>query len=246
MSKILKITIGIRPYSRMFRVSSLHGILIDEILGARGKGVLDDEYFKGISKNDDQTLVRLINEDEGNFIQIDQENVTFTKDFYVCEESFDWKKCFVEFCYLWKLINKTLKMCDVRRIGIVGEIRYESSEKNIPSQAILGKLTTFPSIAHPAKARVRYEDRRPTVEGVAPDVHKSDYINVIHDIYDGETDADHPSEKFIYSTLDTQRYYSPLLNSDVEKEVEKLFKQFTIEKEKIIKFLDSKGIVSNG
>lgn len=245
MSEILKITIGVRPSARMFRVSSLYGILVDEVLAARGKGVLGDEYYKGITKNEDQTIVRLLNEDEGNFLQIDHDNVTFTKDYYSDDEQFNWNNCFKEYCYIWELINKTLKVTNIRRIGIVCELKFDA-EKGNPSQVLLNNLTKMPKLAHPAKAKIVFEDRKPTIEGLAPDIKKSDFINVIHEIYDGELDTEHPDDKFIYSTLDTQRYYSPLLKSDVPKEIEKLYKKFKSEKCKFTTFMDSMGISSNG
>ena len=51
MIKIRKFIIGIRPASKMFRISSLAGQIIDSILSERGTKFREGKYFTEISSN---------------------------------------------------------------------------------------------------------------------------------------------------------------------------------------------------
>jgi len=75
--RIMKFTVGIRPSQKMFRVSSLHGSLVDSVLSLRGSNSMDDEYYTEISRGADQGFIQLRNEDRGNTLRIDLDNVTF-------------------------------------------------------------------------------------------------------------------------------------------------------------------------
>ena len=210
MLKVNKFLIGIRPASRMFRVPSVVGLIIDAILAERGGKKLEDEYYSEVASNHEKSSYRLRNEELGNILRIDLENIIFIKDFYVTGKQFNFKKVFDEFAYIWKIINQYLKLNDVRRIGIVAEHQFELEAQNINTK-LVQSLTRFNDLKHPAKFMLRFENRYPTKEGVAPDIDKSDFINVIYSIYDGELDAEHPGKGLINANIDVQRYFSPLL-----------------------------------
>jgi len=50
MIKISRISIGIRPSNKMFRVASLGGMLIDNILDLRGGKLIHNNFFSDVSK----------------------------------------------------------------------------------------------------------------------------------------------------------------------------------------------------
>ena len=157
--RIMKFTVGIRPSQKMFRVSSLHGSLVDSVLSLRGSNPIDDEYYTEISRGAEQAFIQLRNEDRGNTLRIDLDNFTFVKDFYASEKQFDIDDALKEFRLIWKQVNEVLHVRDIRRIGIVAEHRIPV-EKNNPSAVLLKALTSVPVSAHPAKFILRFEERR--------------------------------------------------------------------------------------
>jgi len=62
MIKIRKLSIGIQPSSKMFRVTSMAGTLIDNILDMRGGKIIHDEYFSEVSRNLNQGRISLKDE----------------------------------------------------------------------------------------------------------------------------------------------------------------------------------------
>jgi len=241
MIKINKISIGIRPSSRMFRVTSMAGVLIDNILDLRGGKIIHDEYFSEVFRNLDQGRISLKDEAGTSVLRIDLDNVIFTKDHYESEKKLNIDSVLNEFHELWKSVNGALKIKDIRRIGIVAEHRI-NLVKNSASKALLENYTSLGSSGHPAKLMLRYEDRRLTKEGAIPDIKKSNFINVIRDYYDSELDVDHPEDDCINSNIDVQQYYSPLFNGTVYEEVIKLRRIFEDEWKRLGEELKSKGL----
>ena len=82
MAIVKKLTLGFRPQNRAFRVDSMRGILIDALLDARGT-TLSDTFYTGVADTTVPGVISMINQDEGNVLFIDRENVVFTKDAYV-------------------------------------------------------------------------------------------------------------------------------------------------------------------
>jgi hypothetical protein len=243
MEKIRKLVIGVRPVSKMFRLQSLSGLVIDTILSARGAKPFDDEYYSMIETNNSIGSFRLFNNKLGNSLHVDESNVLFMKSAYECDTNLRPDKMLDEFSAIWSLINKILKINDIRRIGIVGEHQIHIEKKN-PSKILMGSLTNISVPQHPSKFHLKYEERRPTKEGLAPDILKSDFININYDYYDSEIDVDHSTIDSLNANLDVQRYYSPLLSSNVADEVKKLHKIFSEEKKKFDTHLKERGICS--
>jgi len=243
--KIEKITIGIRPASRMFRVTSLFGILIDNILGERGKSSISDSYYENVSRQDSDSRIRLFNEVEGNHLLVDYDNVSFTKDLYRSDEVFEWNSFLKEILQIWKIINKTLNINDIRSIGIVTEHRVPSSQDHLKaSRDLLDKFTVFTDCPHPAKAIIKYEKRKPTVDGLL-DINKNDFTNTIYEFYDSEIDRDHPADNALNFNVDIQRYFTPLFNSELKPQIEKIYKELEKERNSVKKLLVSKELIAN-
>lgn len=241
MIPISKFTIGIRPSSKIFRITSLAGSLIDSILELRGSKLIHDDYFSEVSRNQDHGGMSLKDESGTNTLGIDLDNIIFTKDHYDSEKKLNIETTLKEFHELWKVVNASLKIHDIRRIGLVAEHRFPTT-KNNAGKLLLEKFTSLDSQNHPAKLALRYEDRRLTKEGAIPDIKKSNFINVIRDYYDSELDIDHPEDDNINANIDVQQYYSPLLNGSVFNEIIRLKKIFEEERSKLGKDLKSKDI----
>lgn len=243
MLKIRKFVIGVRPASKMFRVSSLVGEAIDAVLARRGIKPLEDEYYSEVATNIEQGAFQLKSENLVNVLRIDRDNVIFTKDYYNIDKVIDIEAAILEFAAIWSALEDILKIRDIRRIGFVAEHRiYE--EKSNASAILMKTLTTIPPPIYPAKFLLRYEERQPTAEGLAPDIKKSDFVNVITDYYDAEVDADHSERDAANANIDVQKYYAPPLSSNVVSEVRKLQKLFNKELERFNKYLASKGITA--
>lgn len=97
MLPVKKFTLGIRPSQKLFRLSSLMGLVIDAVLSCRGEKDIDEEYYSEVSRNVDSSVLLLRNEDRGNILKIDMENVVFTKDLYETDRHFDMDKTIQEF-----------------------------------------------------------------------------------------------------------------------------------------------------
>ena len=243
MIQIKKFLIGIRPASKMFRMTSLSGSIIDAILSERGsKKPLDEKYYTKIARNNETGNYQLYNEELGNVLKLDLDNVIFIKDYYKSTKVYSFDKVLVEFKQIWSIVNDILKLNDIRRIGMVAEHQIEFGEANVNKQ-LIKSLTTFNKTTHPAKFFLRFENRYPTKEGIAPDIKKDDFLNVIYDIYDSERDIENPQKGSFNANVDIQKYYSPLLKANVVDEVKKINKTFMKEKRTFESFLKEKGLI---
>ena len=231
MVKIQKFVIGVSLASKMFRLPSLAGLAIDTILSARGSKPLDEEYYSTVETSNEYGAFRLQNKKLGNSLHVDVSNILFSKDTYECEANIAFVKALDEFSTIWLLINKILKINDIRRIGMVGEHQIHIEKQN-PNKLLMNSLVKVPVPQFPSKFNLSYEERRPTKEGIAPDIDKSDFINIIYQYYDSVLDVNHSAADSLNANLDVQRYYSPLLTTNVSDEVKKLHKIFIEEKKK--------------
>lgn len=242
MIRISKFVVGIRPSQKMFRVSSLYGSLVDTILSLRGTKLFEDEYYTEVSRNVEQGTVQLRNEELGNILRIDQDNVVFTKDYYLNEKKHDINDALQEFRTIWKHLNDELHARNIRRIGIVAEHQIVAKDTKA-SETLLKALTTITTAGHPAKFILKIEDRRLPTKGGIPDIKKDDFINVIREFYDSDLDVDHAKTGSINVNIDVQRYYSPLFNGNVFDEVTVLQKLFMEEKARLEDDLKKRGLV---
>ena len=239
MAIVRKFTIGVQPFAKSFRMHGIGGVATDTVLRLRGKA-LPDEYFSDIGVNAERTAYRLSSEDQTNSLQLTEDTVTFTKDYYESKTSFDFKEVIEEFRILWGAIDSTLKLVDIRRIGMVAEYRYAVEAKN-PSEWLRSKLTTIPIKSATDKFTMRFEEREFAKDGGIPDPKKADFLNCIYTVYDSISDANHPTSGFVDVDVDVQRYFTPLLNGNVADEVLKLHKHFEASQHRIDDFLMSLG-----
>lgn len=243
--EIKKLIIGIRTASKMFRIQSVGGVILDNVLSLRGKNGLVDEYFKEISISTDRFQYVLKNETLGNTLHMDTDGIVFTKDYYDKDAKVNMDKFISEFTVIWETINNGLKIEDIRRIGIACEHQI-STKDNPNAKHMVETFTKFSQPKHQGKFILRFEERKETSEGFAPDIHKSDFLNILYDYYDGESDIEHSKKNTLNANLDVQRYFAPLLKKGCADEVTKLKRIFDAEHTKMKDKLKGMGVLANG
>lgn len=228
MAIVKKFTVGVQPFAKMFRISAQGGAAVDAVLRLRAKS-LTDEFFDEVAVDADRKTFRVSNSGASNVLIVHEESITFTKDYY--DESgsaFDYSKFLAEFKTIWSAVNKVLAIYDIRRVGIAGEYRYDVDGKN-PSSWLREKFVRIAPGKNSLteKLVLRFEEREIAADGKGPDPKKSDFINTIYSYYDSVTDSHHSEAGFVSTTLDVQRYFTPVLNGDVGDEIQKLYKYYS-------------------
>lgn len=236
--KPLKLSIGIRPSRAMFRLSTVGGSLIDELLSTTESSKTFKKIFKHVEQDGVKHHFRLVGDDHNFFVGIN--DIQYSIDNYDSKNIIDIDKEVERFISLFAVVNNSLKIKDIRRMGMVCEYRLSSNTEQ-PSKELIEKLTKFKTEGYPAKFSLQFEQRTPiTNTNGLPDFRNQDFWNVIENIYDGEVDADHSAQKMINLMLDVQRYYHPFLNEKAENAIkalaEKYKKQYQIfiEKNKLL------------
>jgi hypothetical protein len=224
MAIIKKFTIGVMPFAKMFRVQGLGGVAVDAVLRLRAKS-LSDDYFSEVGVNAERTAYKLNSADNLNLLQLTEQTVTFTKDYYESPVSFDFRKVLDEFRLVMGAIQGVVNIQDIRRIGIVAECRY-SVEGQSPSGWLRDKLLTFKSPLLTDKLSLRFEERQLATDGKPPDAKKADFINYIYSYHDSAADGEHPTDGLVQVELDVQRYFAPVFTGNIPDEVLKLHKHF--------------------
>jgi hypothetical protein len=221
MTPVKKLTLGLQPANKTFRVDSMWGDVLDALLDSIGNE-LPDTYYTQIGETRGQGIVTLINEKEGNFLQIDRQNVAFTKDKYDGHVNLD--ETFSEFKKIWGVIQNIVKFKDIRRIGLVAEYRFETAKNN--NLELINLLTKLPNPNSPAHFSLHYENRIPTNTENIFDIKTSGFTNIIYDFYDSAIDSSHPVDGKINTTFDYQKYFTPTLNKQINKEMDTHFYSF--------------------
>ena len=163
MIRMHKLIIGIRPATRMFRMSALGGVAIDGVLRIRDKGQLPKDYYTQVTTGIDSNGFQLSNPENGNVLKLDRDNLVFIKDYFDSDEAVNIKSAVQEFMLIWNEANKTIQMHDIRRIGIAAEHVIKADH---PTIQLLSKVTKIEAPKHSAKFHLRYEDRRPSKEAL--------------------------------------------------------------------------------
>lgn len=223
MKNCKQIVIGIQPATKMFRLSSLGGQVIDAILEKRDTSkILGADYYNSISSSASGNEYALTGVGNGNVLQLHQDNIVFKKSFYKSEKHFNFEKALEEFREIWKVVNKIMVVKNIRRIGIAAESRFSLID---PSMNLLKNVTKLTVADHCDRFMLHYEKMRLATDGAVPDRKKSNFINVITDLYDSTLDTENPEEGCININVDVQRFYAPLINGDAADEALKLYNQ---------------------
>lgn len=239
------LVIGVKTSQQMFRLSSLSGGLVDEILELRGKGKNSYRFnnYNEVQVTQDNNTIILRNYETDDKLHIDKENIIFMVSNYNNDDEIDIDSAFSEFEYLWKLVNRTLKVQNIRRIGVVLQNKQNLENENA-SKFLMNKLNVNNVPAHPAKFNLRYENRRMTKEGIAKDFYRGDFFNTIYNYYDSSNEDESNTQNSINVNIDVQRYFSPQLNGqELLSEINKLKKHFFDEKTSLYSSLKNMGFI---
>ena len=213
MAIVRKFSIGVQPFTKMFRMLGVAGSACDAVLRLRSKTLADD-FYKEMGWSADRTACKLSNGTLGNVLTFTEETVVFTKDCHENGKTFSFEKTMAEFKIVYAALNAILNIQDIRRIGMVAEYRLAVGGQS-PSAWLREKLTTNQSTLVTDKFFMKYEEREFAADGHAPDPKKADFINYIYQFYDSSLDTEHAKPGFVDVVLDVQHYFAPLVNASV-------------------------------
>jgi hypothetical protein len=226
--KLNKITIGTRFNKNSFRLSSLGGLIIDEILGLResNKKLSNDFLTKFTSSNDVNNLhVKFIDDKGINTLTIQSDQFTFSKVAPNDEATVNLDKVIEEFEILWKTANKILNFPDTRRIGIVGEFNIKATNETSASNQLISSMLKWGAPEHSGHFTLEFEDRELHTDGSIPDKETADYWNSIYTFYPSDEDRDNPQKGKINANCDIQKYYNPA-KADPIRELQNVKRKF--------------------
>lgn len=215
----------------MFRLSTLSGSMIDDFLQFAERTKSLKKMFTQVEQDAGKSHFKLTG-DESSLL-VGSHDILFTTDYYDSQKVLDIESEVDKFVQIFSNINSSIKVREIRRIGIVCEYRNKSRTE-LPSRELIESITKIPPDGFPAKFQLQFEQRHPisTITGV-PDIRTDDFWNVIESFYDGEVDADHSSSKQINVSVDVQRYYKPLLDDKFEGSIRGVKDRFISESKKI-------------
>jgi hypothetical protein len=230
--KLNKIVIGTRFNKKTFRLSSLGGLIIDEILGLResNKKLSNDFLTKFTSSNDASNLhVKFIDDKGINTLTIQSDQFVFSKVAPNEDATVNLDKVIEEFEILWKAANKILNFPDIRRIGIVGEYNIKATNETSASNQLISTMLKWKAPEHSGHFSLEFEDRELHADGSVPDKETADYWNSIYTFYPSEEDRENSQTGKINANCDIQKYYNPA-KSDPIRELQAIKKKFIAKK----------------
>lgn len=167
MKNCKQIVIGIQPATKMFRLSSLGGQVIDAILEKRDSSkILGSDYYNNVTSSIKGSDFSLTGGDNGNELKLHQDNIIFKKSFYNSDKHFNFDKTLEEFKEVWRVLNKIIVMKNIRRIGIAGEFRHSSTKPSLDLFSSVTKLTTKD---YCDRFNLHYERMKLARDGTVPD-----------------------------------------------------------------------------
>lgn len=246
--QLKKILLGVRFGTRIFRISNLAGIAIDELLllKKRKKYVKEDDFLE-IGSNMEQNVYGLFSKKTGREVKFLMDDIVISEEIADSNNAIHEEE-FKNFCYtVLESGFKSLRINDFKRLGVIHEyeLSLPSSDKRTIDKAIKENFINFDLSGEPENCTVRFsiKDLAPEA-GVIPD--NSDYYNTIIQIRKANSvwDAD---QKIISLAVDTQKYYA---NSQQDSNLEsELKRHFTYAggyiENKIFGVLKNKGLVDN-
>ena len=116
MPEIKKLVVGIRPATKMFRIASVAGSVVDALLSARG-GVISETYYTKVNIDKDNQVYRLMGDDSEHALHIDRDNIHITRDVYNTGGAINFEKTLTEFRAIWKIVNTILDVRDIQGLA---------------------------------------------------------------------------------------------------------------------------------
>lgn len=243
---LYRFVIGIQFNKKIFRLPSLGGILIDELLDFSEKDSnFGHGYFTQVSTpktQDNQYSISLRNDDKSHNLSIMPEQFIFKKtagSSSTAAVSID--TAINEFQKLWKIANKISSFPETRRIGFVGEYRIEKEDNS--GTILVDKLTKFTPPASVNRFQLTYEDRELTDKGLTVNKQVDDFWNYIYAFYQSEMDET-PTPNNVHANIDVQKYYNPA-KIDPLKELRLVKDRYLKKKNEFKASLKDLGLVEN-
>lgn len=237
-----KVVIGVRFSKKSFKLSSLSGIVIDDILALRETNKRFGSNFlnKFSSDLDPSNLHVKFLDDKGIYSLIIQpDQIAYIKSADTDTASVNVEQTIKDFEILWKTANKILKFDDIRRIGLVGEFHIKAkSETSAPNQ-LIDALLNIEAPKFSGHFNLRYEDRDLGLDG---DKNTADYWNTLYSFYPSELDVDFPVKGRINANMDVQKFYNPA-KSEPLRELRVIKDKFTEKKAKFKELNKTLGLV---
>lgn len=233
MTQPKKLTIGARFTRKIFKLSSVSGRIIDDLLESRDRGKIKAklEHFRGSGTGD---FVQLQDESGRVTINVDSEAVTVALDVVKTGGHVDFDEVRFIFQETWRITQLQLNNPFPRRIGIAGEFWLDPIKN--PSGILASHFLKDPPTGTLAKYVTQFERRFPDAGGPF-DPTKSVFLNVIQGFYDAELDVVHAKSDAIVASLDVQRYFDIEAKINTSDELTKLNNNFNKEKELLDKTL---------
>ena len=207
-----RFTIGVQFNEKMFRLPSIGGLIIDEVLKLRGsEKKIKASYFTKVSTPvipSNEYSISLIDDKKSNSLSILPDQFIFKKTSSSDSASVSIDKAINEFQIFWKAVDKIAKFPSVRRIGFVGEFRLEENKTDDAGPNLIKSLTKFSVPGSCERFHLTYEDRDLMTNGKRALTESDDFWNKIFTYYISDSDETLEKGK-IYASMDVQRYYSP-------------------------------------
>ncbi len=245
--KLYRLAIGIQFKEKMFRLPSLGGLVIDNILKLRNIDKLISEHFftkisTSIAGSPEYTIIFLDDKNE-NELTITHEQFVFKKTATNKISAINKENAIKEFEVLWKTANKILLFNETRRIGLSGEYRIKESTKKAGNQ-FLESLTKIDKKENCSKFQLLYETRESDIQNQIIDPVTSDFWNKIFTFFISENE-ENTENGSMNANLDIQKYYNPA-KKDPLREINNVLEKFKKEKEDFTKKLTTLGISEHG
>jgi len=236
--------VGVLFNKRMFRLQSLKGLIIDEILEKKLSSDSSGQfYFTHVTTPDVEGTFILINGDSTNYLAIHPDQVVFRKAAISEKASVNYSDALDEFDELWGAANKIIKFPAIRRIGLVAEHRIDKKGAFRAGGALVECTTRLRNIDKCSKFRLEIESRSATEKTTFSNIETDDFYNTIYNFYTSDIDET-PQKDSINANIDCQRYYNPA-RIDLKKELRLFKEKFREEKDSFKKTLIELGLENN-
>lgn len=206
-----RFVIGIKFNKRCFKLPSVGGIAIDEIIALCEKDKeLGPNYYNQVSTpatRDAEYTVSLMKDKGVNTLSILPDQLVFKKS-QESSGSLNVDKVISEFQKIWKVANRVCAFPDVRRIGFVGEYRIIPAKNSKSADLLISNLTKFSPPYDCNKFHLTWEDRGLSSLGNVANPEVDAFINKIYSFYMSEMDET-PEKGQINANIDVQKYFNP-------------------------------------
>jgi len=244
MLQIKKLTIGIRPNKKMFRMRTEGPRIVDALIAEQPGRKPDEQQFDQVTVNaaSDRYVVRT--PDERDFVSMDISHIAYSRHIYDGQGTLHVDRFVEEFAQVWSVITRQTKVNGIRMLGMVAEHRV--SEVQNPTSVLLSKLTNLDGGTFPTKFVTTFERRTPFKTGGSgiPDFKNIEFANVIISIYDAIRDDAVATENAINANLDAQLYFAPLRDLNINDELRRLRRTFEDEWREFGVMLKQRGLVA--